>query len=111
MGLTAMRLLTFYIVSQIGMLPGTFVFVNAGTQLAAIESVGDILSPALIGSFVLLGLFPLIAKFVIGWLKRRRIYKGFKRPRRFDRNLIVIGAGAGGWSAPISPLRCGRRSP
>jgi uncharacterized membrane protein YdjX (TVP38/TMEM64 family) len=62
MGLTAMRLPTFYIVSQIGMLPGTIVYVNAGTQLAAIESTGDILSPALIGSFVLLGIFPLIAE-------------------------------------------------
>jgi pyruvate/2-oxoglutarate dehydrogenase complex dihydrolipoamide dehydrogenase (E3) component/uncharacterized membrane protein YdjX (TVP38/TMEM64 family) len=96
MGLTAMRLSTFYIVSQIGMLPGTLVYVNAGTQLAAIESMSDILSPALIGSFVLLGLFPLIAKWLIGRLQRRRVYKGFRRPRKFDRNLIVIGAGAGG---------------
>ena len=96
MGLTAMRLATFYIVSQIGMLPGTIVYVNAGTQLAAIESVSDILSPALIGSFVLLGIFPLIARLVIGRVKRRRIYKGYERPRRYDRNLIVIGAGAGG---------------
>lgn len=96
MGLTAMRLLTFAIVSQIGMLAGTIVYVNAGTQLAAIESTSDILSPALIGSFILLGLFPLIAKFVLGALKRRRVYKGHKRPKKFDRNLIVIGAGAGG---------------
>jgi pyruvate/2-oxoglutarate dehydrogenase complex dihydrolipoamide dehydrogenase (E3) component/uncharacterized membrane protein YdjX (TVP38/TMEM64 family) len=96
MGLTAMRLATFYIVSQIGMLAGTLVYVNAGTQLAAIETTGDILSPALIGSFVLLGLFPLIAKAAIGWWKRRRVYKGWTRPREFDRNLVVIGAGAGG---------------
>jgi pyruvate/2-oxoglutarate dehydrogenase complex dihydrolipoamide dehydrogenase (E3) component/uncharacterized membrane protein YdjX (TVP38/TMEM64 family) len=96
MGLTAMRLVTFYVVSQIGMLPGTLVFVNAGTQLAGIESTSDILSPALIGSFVLLGLFPLIAKAALGWWKRRRVYRRFKRPKRFDRNLIVIGAGAGG---------------
>jgi pyruvate/2-oxoglutarate dehydrogenase complex dihydrolipoamide dehydrogenase (E3) component/uncharacterized membrane protein YdjX (TVP38/TMEM64 family) len=96
MGLTGMRLVTFYLVSQAGMLLGTIVYVNAGTQLAAIESTRDILSPALIGSFVLLGLFPLIAKAVIGWLRRRKIYKGWKRPRRFDRNLVVIGAGAGG---------------
>jgi pyruvate/2-oxoglutarate dehydrogenase complex dihydrolipoamide dehydrogenase (E3) component/uncharacterized membrane protein YdjX (TVP38/TMEM64 family) len=96
MGLTGMRLVTFYIVSQIGMLPGTIVFVNAGTQLAAIESTSDILSPALIGSFVLLGLFPLIAKFIIGGIKRRRVYKGWKRPKTFDRNLVVIGAGSGG---------------
>lgn len=96
MGLTAMGLLTFYLVSQIGMFLGTIVFVNAGTQLAAIERTSDILSPALLGSFVLLGLFPLAAKFVVGGIRTRRVYKGYSRPRRFDRNLIVIGAGAGG---------------
>ena len=96
MGLTAMRLLTYFLVSQIGMLPGTIVYVLAGTQLAAIESTADILSPGLIGSFVLLGLFPLIAKFVIDRIRRRRIYKSWKRPKTFDRNLVVIGAGAGG---------------
>ena len=96
MGLTAMRLLPYFLVSQIGMLPGTIVYVNAGTQLAAIESTRDILSPALIGSFVLLGIFPLIAKWAIDWWKRRQVYRGWKRPKRFDRNLIVIGAGAGG---------------
>jgi len=96
MGLTAMRLVTFAWVSQVGMLPGTIVYVNAGTQLAAVESLSDILSPALLGSFVLLGLFPLLAKAAVGWWKRRRAYRGWRRPRRFDRNLIVIGAGAGG---------------
>ncbi|HYI40502.1 MAG TPA: FAD-dependent oxidoreductase [Allosphingosinicella sp.] len=96
MGLTAMRLVTFALVSQAGMLLGTIVFVNAGTQLAAVESTSDIFSPALIGSFVLLGLFPLLAKALVGWWKRRRVYRGWSRPRRFDRNLIVIGAGAGG---------------
>ena len=96
MGLTTMKLPTFYIVSQIGMLAGTLVFVNAGTQLAAIESTRDILSPGLVGSFVLLGLFPLIAKWILGLVKRRRVYKGWTRPHRFDRNLVVIGAGAGG---------------
>ncbi|TMJ12502.1 MAG: pyridine nucleotide-disulfide oxidoreductase [Alphaproteobacteria bacterium] len=96
MGLTAMRLATFYLVSQAGMLPGTIVYVNAGTQLAALTGTAGIFSPALIGSFVLLGLFPLVAKFALGRWKRRRIYKGWRRPKRFDRNLIVIGAGAGG---------------
>lgn len=96
MGLTAMRLLTFALVSQAGMLAGTIVYVNAGTRLAAIESTGDILSPGLIGSFVLLGLFPLLAKAAVGWWRKRRVYRGWRRPRRFDRNLIVIGAGAGG---------------
>ncbi len=96
MGLTAMPILTFALVSQVGMLPATVVFVNAGTRLAAIESTADILSPELIGSLVLLGLFPLIAKIVVDRLRRRRVYKGWKRPGKFDRNLIVIGAGAGG---------------
>jgi pyruvate/2-oxoglutarate dehydrogenase complex dihydrolipoamide dehydrogenase (E3) component/uncharacterized membrane protein YdjX (TVP38/TMEM64 family) len=96
MGVTAMRLLIFALVSQLGMLPGTIVYVNAGTQLAAVESSSDIFSPALIGSFVLLGLFPLLAKAAVGWWKRRLVYRGWRRPRRFDRNLIVIGAGAGG---------------
>ena len=72
MGLTPMRILTFAFVSQIGMLPGTIVYVNAGTQLARIESLQGILSPALIGSFVLLGVFPLIAKWTVGVVKARR---------------------------------------
>ncbi len=96
MGLTAMRLATYYVVSQIGMLPATLLFVNAGRELAAIERPGDVLSPELLGSLVLLGLLPIAARFILGRLRRRRAYKGFRRPRRFDRNLIVIGAGAGG---------------
>ncbi|MGH6632106.1 MAG: FAD-dependent oxidoreductase, partial [Sphingopyxis sp.] len=96
MGLTGMRLLPYFFISQLGMLPGTFVYVNAGTQLGAIESTRDILSPTLIGSFVLLGLFPLIAKWAIAAWQRRKVYRGWQRPKRFDRNLIVIGAGAGG---------------
>jgi pyruvate/2-oxoglutarate dehydrogenase complex dihydrolipoamide dehydrogenase (E3) component/uncharacterized membrane protein YdjX (TVP38/TMEM64 family) len=96
MGLTPMGAGRFYLVSQLGMLAGTAVFVNAGTQLAAIQSPGDVLSPALWGSFVLLGLFPLLAKAGVGWLQRRKVYAKWRRPRRFDRNLVVIGAGAGG---------------
>jgi pyruvate/2-oxoglutarate dehydrogenase complex dihydrolipoamide dehydrogenase (E3) component/uncharacterized membrane protein YdjX (TVP38/TMEM64 family) len=96
MGLTPMRAGRFYLVSQIGMLPGTAVYVNAGTQLAALQSPGDILSPALLGSFVLLGLFPLLAKAGVGWLERRKVYAKWTKPRSFDRNLVVIGAGAGG---------------
>ena len=72
MGLTPMRTLTFAFVSQVGMLPGTIIFVNAGTQLARIESLQGILSPVLIGSFVLLGVFPLIAKWAVGFVKSRR---------------------------------------
>jgi pyruvate/2-oxoglutarate dehydrogenase complex dihydrolipoamide dehydrogenase (E3) component/uncharacterized membrane protein YdjX (TVP38/TMEM64 family) len=96
MGLTPMGAGRFYVVSQLGMLAGTAVYVNAGTQLAAIGSPADILSPGLLGSFVLLGLFPLIAKAGVGWLARRKVYAGWAKPRRFDRNLVVIGAGAGG---------------
>jgi pyruvate/2-oxoglutarate dehydrogenase complex dihydrolipoamide dehydrogenase (E3) component/uncharacterized membrane protein YdjX (TVP38/TMEM64 family) len=96
MGLTAMRLTLFYLVSQIGMLPGTLVYVNAGTQLARINGPSDIVSPVLIGSLVLLGLFPLLAKWAVARVRARRLYRRWQRPRRFDRNLIVIGAGAGG---------------
>ena len=96
MGVTRIRLLRYALVSQIGMLPATMVFVNAGTQLAHIRTVRDIASPQLIGSLVLLSLFPLIGKFAAGWLRKRRIYRGWKRPRRFDRNLVVIGGGSGG---------------
>jgi pyruvate/2-oxoglutarate dehydrogenase complex dihydrolipoamide dehydrogenase (E3) component/uncharacterized membrane protein YdjX (TVP38/TMEM64 family) len=98
MGLTRMKTLTFHAVSQVGMLAGTLVYVNAGTQLARLDSLQGILSPALIGSFVLLGLFPLIARrLVAAWQQRRATarWRGV-RPRHFDRNLIVIGAGAGG---------------
>ena len=96
MGLTPMGAGRFYAVSQVGMLAGTVVYVNAGTQLAAIQSPGDILSPGLLGSFVLLGLFPLLAKAGVAWVQRRKVYARWTKPRVFDRNLVVIGAGAGG---------------
>ncbi|HSP85908.1 MAG TPA: FAD-dependent oxidoreductase [Psychrobacter sp.] len=96
MGLTAIKARTFYWVSQIGMLAGTFVFVNAGTQLAQIEQLSGILSFDLLASFALLGLFPLIAKGILTILKKRRVYKNYNKPKKFDRNMIVIGAGAGG---------------
>ncbi|WP_426137412.1 FAD-dependent oxidoreductase [Psychrobacter sp. TWR1-1-1] len=96
MGVTAIKARTFYWVSQIGMLAGTFVFVNAGTQLAKIDSLSGILSFNLIVSFALLGFFPLIAKGILNMLKKRRVYKHYTKPKKFDRNMIVIGAGAGG---------------
>jgi pyruvate/2-oxoglutarate dehydrogenase complex dihydrolipoamide dehydrogenase (E3) component len=96
MGLTAIRAVTFYWVSQVGMLAGTLVYVNAGTQLAQLESLSGILSPALLFSFALLGLFPLIAQKGLGMIKAQRVYANYPKPVRFDRNLIVIGAGAGG---------------
>lgn len=96
MGVTAIKAWTFFWVSQLGMLAGTFVFVNAGTQLAQIESLSGILSFHLILSFTLLGVFPFIAKALLNTIKKRRIYKNFSKPKQFDRNMIVIGAGAGG---------------
>jgi pyruvate/2-oxoglutarate dehydrogenase complex dihydrolipoamide dehydrogenase (E3) component/uncharacterized membrane protein YdjX (TVP38/TMEM64 family) len=98
MGLTRMKASIFYLVSQLGMLAGTVVYVNAGTQLARIDSLRGILSPALLGSFVLLGVFPLVAKKIIDTLKQRKVYAPWahQKPPRFDRNVVVIGAGAAG---------------
>ena len=98
MGLTKMKTLTFYWVSQVGMLLGTAVYVNAGTQLAKIDSLKGILSPGLIGSFVLLGIFPLVAKKIVDAVKARQVYAKWMhlKPKSFDRNLVVIGGGAGG---------------
>ena len=96
MGLTRMKAGTFYWVSQLGMLPGTAIFVNAGTQLAAIEQPGDILSPGLILSFCLLGIFPWIAKAIVSGVQKHKLYSQFTKPKQFDTNMVVIGAGAGG---------------
>ncbi len=96
MGLTPIRTWTYYWVSQAGMLAGTIVFVNAGTQLAGIDSLRGILSPALIVSMSLLGLFPLVAKKIVDVFKAKRVYARWPRPKRFDRNLVVIGAGSAG---------------
>lgn len=96
MGLTPIRTVTFFVVSQIGMFAGTVVYVNAGTQLAQIESLKGILSPGLIASFTLLGIFPLIAKKAVDIVKAQKVLKDYPKPRRFDRDLVVIGAGSAG---------------
>ncbi|HEY8158590.1 MAG TPA: FAD-dependent oxidoreductase [Methylobacter sp.] len=96
MGLTNLKTKTFYWVSQIGMLAGTVVYVNAGTQLAKLESLSDILSPGLIGSFVLLGIFPLLANKIVEAIKANKVYAQWHKPPRFDNNIVVIGAGSGG---------------
>jgi pyruvate/2-oxoglutarate dehydrogenase complex dihydrolipoamide dehydrogenase (E3) component/uncharacterized membrane protein YdjX (TVP38/TMEM64 family) len=96
MGLTPLKTRTFYWVSQLGMLPGTLVYVNAGTQLGQLDSLAGILSPAIILSFVLLGIFPIVAKKLLDQIKKRRVYKGYQKPDHFDRNLVVIGGGAAG---------------
>ncbi len=96
MGLTPIRTATFYWVSQIGMVAGTLVYVNAGTQLARLDSAAGILSPGLIFSFALLGIFPLAARLTLRGVQRGRVYAKWTRPKHFDRNLVVIGAGAAG---------------
>ena len=96
MGLTTIRTWTFYWISQVGMFAATMVYVNAGTQLAQLESVSGILSPTLLASFALLGVFPLMIKRVLDGIKKRRVYAKWDKPKRFDCNLIVIGGGAAG---------------
>ena len=96
MGLLPIPARRFYWVSQLGMLPGTAVYVNAGTQLGQLESTAGLLSPALLGSFVLLALFPLLARWSLRRAQGRRALAGYRRPARFDTNLIVIGAGSAG---------------
>lgn len=96
MGLSSMKTWTFYWVSQLGMLAGTAVYVNAGTELANIDINQGILSPGLIFAFVLLGVFPLVAKRVLGLLQVRRVYRNYPKPKSFDNNLVVLGAGSGG---------------
>lgn len=96
MALTPIRAWTFYWVSQVGMLPGTVVYTYAGTQLATLESLSGILSPGVITAFTLLGLFPLIARWIVNAIRARRMLARWPRPRKFDRNLVVIGAGSAG---------------
>ena len=104
MGLTPIRVVTFFVVSQIGMLPGTIVYVNAGTQLGQLESLSGILSPQLLGSFVLLAIFPFLIRGLMDnvgsivrvYLARRKAFKGHKKPKQYDYNVVVIGAGAAG---------------
>ncbi len=96
MGLTKLPVRTFYWVSQLGMLAATAVFVNAGTQLASLHSLSGILSPRIIGSFALFGVFPLLARWIVAHVKARRVYAKWTKPTKFDRNLVVIGAGSAG---------------
>ncbi len=93
---TYINAVTYSLVSQIGMLPGTVVYVNAGTQISKMESIGSILSLNMIFAFALLGVFPLVSKKVVQWLKNRKLNKLFKKPKSYDYNMVVIGAGSGG---------------
>ncbi len=96
MGLTRIRTLTFMLVSWVGMLAGTLVYVNAGTQIAQIDSLQGILSPGLIASFTLLGLFPLIARKVLEFIRAQKVLKGWPKPNSYERDVVVIGAGSAG---------------
>lgn len=95
-GLTAMKTWTYFWISQLGMLAGTVVFVNAGTQLARLDSLSGILSPSLIGSFVLLGVFPLFARKLVEIIRLKKVFRSWKKPTHYDRNLVVIGGGSAG---------------
>ncbi len=101
MALTPISMRNFYIYSQIGMLPATVVYVYAGTQLAGINSLGDIASPPVLVSLGLLAIFPFIAKAIISTIKRRRFLAKFPPPPAVDRNVIVIGAGSAGLVAAV----------
>lgn len=101
MGLMPIRALTFFVASQIGMLPGTLVYVFAGTQLAEVSGPGDVLSFDLIMAFVLLATFPWIARGVSAAIARRRVLAAYSKPKHFDDNLIVIGAGSAGLIAAL----------
>ncbi len=96
MGLTPIRTGAYFIVSLIGMLPGTAVYVNAGTQLARLDSLGGLLSPQLILSFALIGVLPLASKRMLDFLKARKSLRRFQRPKQFDFNMVVIGGGSAG---------------
>ncbi len=96
MGLTSIRPLTYFFVSQIGMLPGTWAYVNAGTQLAQVSSLKGILSTSVLLSFALIGVLPILSKWIIGWLKSNKNLRKYKRPSKFDYNMVVIGAGSAG---------------
>lgn len=96
MGLTRIKTVTFYWVSQLAMLPGTAVFVNAGGQLGELESLGGIISPTLLASFALLAVFPWIARRIVLLVQKRKAYQGFTRPNHFDYDIVVIGGGSAG---------------
>ncbi|MDB5365548.1 MAG: dihydrolipoyl dehydrogenase [Rhodospirillales bacterium] len=99
--LTKLPTRSYVLYSWIGMLPGTLVYVWAGTQLGAIQSPRDVLSPGLIAAFIALAIFPLVARRLWAVSQRRRVLARWTRPKSFDFNLIVIGAGSAGLVASL----------
>lgn len=96
MGLTSLSVPTYYLTSQTGMLLSTAVYVNAGSELAQITSLSGLVSPSVLLSFAALGLVPLLAKALISALQRRKRLGAYKKPARFDANVVVIGGGSAG---------------
>ncbi|MCI5073384.1 dihydrolipoyl dehydrogenase [bacterium] len=96
MGLSKMKLWTFYWVSQVGMLAGTMVYVNAGKQLASIDTLSEVLSFKVLLSFAALALLPWLTKAMLKIIKTKKIYKNYSKPKHFDYNMVVIGAGSAG---------------
>lgn len=101
MGLTPLRTFTFFWVSQVGMLLGTAVYVNAGAELGQLSSLSGLLSGSLILSFALLAALPWVGKMLINVMRRNRLARAYKKPAKFDANIVVIGAGSGGLVASI----------
>ncbi len=101
MSLTPIRAGTFYIASQTGMLLSTAVFVNAGSELARITSLSGLVSAPVLFSIALVGVTPLIARFIVSGLERRKLARKFGRPRKFDMNAVVIGGGSAGLVASL----------
>ncbi len=96
MGLTTISVFNFFWVSIIGMLPGTIIYVNTGTQLSKINSLKEIATPSVLFSLILLGLMPLIFKFLVNYLRENKNLRKYKKPKQFDYNMIVIGGGSAG---------------
>ncbi|MDP4783706.1 MAG: FAD-dependent oxidoreductase [Gammaproteobacteria bacterium] len=96
MGLTSISVPAYYIASQVGMFVSTLVYVNAGAELAQITSLSGLVSPSVLLSFTLLGVVPLAAKGVIGVMQKRKRLSSFKKPKRFDANVVVVGGGSAG---------------
>lgn len=96
MALTSIRALPYTIASMLGMLPGTFIYIFLGTNIASIDSLTGILSWPMIFSLVMLGIFPLLAKRALRWHKQYKILKQHSKPVKYDYNVVVIGGGSAG---------------
>jgi len=101
MGLTPINVVSFYFASQIGMLLGTLVYVNAGSELAQITSLSGLVSAPVLFSLVMLGVFPLVGKLIVNSIQKNKVMKAYKRPGKFDANVVVIGGGSAGLVSAI----------